>query len=559
MKNLSGGKLLVVAIIFGVIAAVLAVLFLKMKEEYYRNAYQPVVKPMVTVVVPKTDLVRGDVLTESVLSSLRIPSEYTPAGVLLASDWRKAENRMVISKLQRGKPITWSALEGEAVDTFAENIDLGKRAKTIKISKINSFDGLLRPGDHIDLYGKFQGPKIGLPASVDDKVAKDVIFPLLENIVVLAAGKEDENGKKYEIFYDNTSADGFNMNFSMIAVQLSSRQAAKLELAQSNGDLVAVLRHPKDTSVSNVDQLTVSSLLEPDEPETVDLVLDANGKPVGRIIGDNIVDANGKIVGKIVDGKAVSFSGEELGSIVSGVSEDDPMLRVDKVQDVVRDEDGKIIGYIKDGQVVDQKGNVIGQIDASGRAVSLSGESLGTVDKGVYLDKNGREVDMSSSTAPVVAEVVRDASGKVIGRVVDGQILDSEGKVVGHINESGDPVGLDGEVMGTLEKAFVSADGQVLNEPVELVKDSQGNVIGRLVNGEVVDSSGKVIGTLKDGKIIDAKGNVIHDNVSTEITTQTMMAGKVNSKRIVINRFFEFIAGGTAKDGITPVKKVPME
>lgn len=558
MKNLSGGKLLFVAITFGVIAAVLAVLFLKMKEDYYRNAYQPAVKPMVTVVVPTTDLVRGDVLTQATLSALSIPSEYTPAGVLLASDWRKAENRMVISKLQRGKPITWSALEGEAIDTFSENIDLGKRAKTIKISKINSFDGLLRPGDHIDLYGKFQGPKIGLPASVSDGMGNDVIFPLLENIVVLAAGKEDENGKKYEIFYDNTSADGFNMNFSMIAVQLSSRQAAKLELAMSNGDLVAVLRHPKDTSLSNVGQLTVSSLLEPDEPETVDLVLDANGRPVGRIIGDNIVDANGKIIGKMVDGKALSFSGEELGSVVRGVSEDDPMMRVAKVQDVIRDENGKIIGYVKDGQIVDRSGKVIGTVE-NGRAVSLTGETLGTIDKGVYLDKNGLEVDMSKSTAPRVAEVVRDASGKIVGRVVNGQVIDGAGNVVGRIDENGNPVGLDGEALGVVEKAFVGADGQVLNEPVELVKDSEGNVIGRLVNGQVVDASGKVIGELKDGKIVDANGKVIHDNVTTEITTQAMMAGKVDSKRIVINRFFEFIAGGTAEDGITPVKKVLME
>jgi len=558
MKNLSGGKLLFVAITFGVIAAVLAVLFLKMKEDYYRNAYQPKVKAMVTVVVPNADMVRGDVLAKNTISALRIPSEYTPAGVLLASDWRKAENRMVISKLQRGKPITWSALEGEAVDTFSENIDLGKRAKTIKISKINSFDGLLRPGDHIDLYGKFQGPKIGLPASVDEKVGNDVIFPLLENIVVLAAGKEDENGKKYEIFFDNTSADGFNMNFSMVAVQLSSRQAAKLELAQSNGDLVAVLRHPKDTSVSNVTQLTVSSLLEPDEPETVDLVLDANGKPVGRVIGDNIVDANGKIVGKMVDGKAVSFSGEVLGSVVSGVSEDDPMMRVAKVQDVIRDANGKIVGYVKDGQVVDQAGNVIGKVE-NGRAVSLTGETMGTVDKGVYLDKNGQEVDMSKSTAPVVSEVVRDASGKVIGRVVNGQVIDSSGKVVGSIDENGKPVGLDGESLGEIEKAFVGADGQVLNEPVVLVKDSQGNVIGRLVNGKVIDSTGKTIGELRDGKIIDANGKVIHEGVTTETTTQAMIAGKVDSKRIRVNRFYEFIAGGTAEDGITPVKKVPME
>src|SRR5690606_13110116 len=185
---------------------------------------------------------------------------------------------------------------------------------------------------------------------------------VLENVEVLAAGREDAKGRKYENYYDRSTPDGFNMNFSTLSLMLTPAQVARVELAEKAGELVAVLRHPKDTSSQQLGQVTVSSLLDPLPEETVDVVLDADGKVMGRIVGDKVIDANGRIIGNVVDGKPVGLDGKVMGRTVEGLAADDPLLRVHERATVVRDADGNVIGKVVDGKVLDQFGNVIGNV-----------------------------------------------------------------------------------------------------------------------------------------------------------------------------------------------------
>jgi len=323
------------------------------------------------------------------------------------------------------------------------------------------------------------------------------VMPILENVEVLAAGKEDMYGRKYEYNNNKNSIDGFNMEFTIVGLNLTPKQIARVELAEGLGDMFAVLRHPKDTSQADFKYVGVELLFEKDEPEKIDLVIGADGKVLGRIVGDNIVDENGKIVGKIVNGKAVSLDGKSLGKIVENISADDPLLSVAELVDVVRDAEGNIIGKIIDGKIIDEFGNVIGEVKG-GVAVSNTGEVLGTIDEGVALDINGNEVDLSTSLAAADAVIE------------------------------------------------------------EVVRDADGNIIGKIVDGEVVDENGNVIGVVKDGQIVDADGNVIVDNVSVKAESTVIVTtdSAINPYQI---EFVDFILGGTGTDGIVPVTKVRKE
>ena len=381
---------------------------------------------------------------------------------------------------------------------------------------------------------------------------ENIVMPILENVEVLAAGKEDLYGRKYEYSNNKNSADGFDMEFTIIGLNLTPKQIARVELSEGIGDMFAVLRHPEDTSEANFKYVGVELLFEKDEPEKIDLVMGADGKPVGQIIGDNIVDENGNIVGKIVNGKAVSLDGKPLGKIVENVRADDPMLTVAEVVDVVRDANGNIIGKIVDGKIIDENGNVVGEIK-DGQAVSLTGEVIGTVDKGVALDINGNEVDLSSSSAAnITSEVVRDADGNVIGTIVDGQVIDADGNVIGTVKD-GKVVDMDGNVIAdNISIAAETADANVV------VRDADGNIIGTIVNGQVIDADGKVIGVVKDGKVVDMEGNVIADNITIKAETPARTADESERSQYEIE-FVDFISGGTAKDGIVPVTKVRKE
>jgi len=497
MKIQSGLRLTIIAVICGIAAATLTVFYLKQVETKYRKASQPVQRALVAVVVPKVDIKKGSVITPKIVASRNVPQEFLPSNAILAKDFKKVVNRTLLMSVQKGRPVTWEAVTGKSAKTYSENIELGRRSRSVKVNKIDSFDGLLRPGDRIDLVGNFTLSSLGLAqATGTGTTPENIVMPILENVEVLAAGKEDMYGRKYEYSNNKKSPDGFNMEFTIIGLNLTPKQVARVELAEGVGEMFAVLRHPKDTSVAGFKYVGVELLFEKDEPKKIDLVMGADGKPIGRIVGDNIVDENGNIVGKIVNGKAVSFDGSPLGTIVENVNHDDPMLSVAEVVDVVRDADGNIIGKVVDGKIIDEFGNVVGKIK-DGQAVSLTGEVIGTVDKGVALDINGNEVDLSTSTAvSVIAE--------------------------------------------------------------QVVRDADGNVIGTIVDGKVVDENGNVIGEVIDGKVVDADGNVIADNVTIKAEMPERIEAEDTMPQYAIE-FIDFISGGTATDGIVPVTKVRKE
>ncbi len=429
MKQQSGLRLTIIAVICGLAAAALTVFYLKQVETKYRKASQPEQRVMVTVVVPNRDLSKGSVITPKLVAARKVPKEFLPSNVILAEDFKKVMNRTLLMPLQMGRPITWEAVTGKSAKTYSENIELGRRSRSVKVSKIDSFDGLLRPGDHIDLMGNFTMSSLGLaPASGTGTTPENIVMPILENVEVLAAGKEDMYGRKYEYSNNKNSPDGFNMEFTIVGLNLTPKQIARVELSEGIGDMFAVLRHPKDTSIADFKYVGVELLFEKDEPEKIDLVIGADGQAVGRIIGDNVVDENGNIVGKMVNGQAVTFDGQALGTIVENVSVDDPMLAVAEIAEVVRDDNGNIIGKIVDGKVIDKEGKVIGEI-IDGQAVSSTGEIIGKVDEGV----------------------VRDDNGNIIGKIVDGKVIDKKGKVIGEIID-GQAVSHTGEVIGKVDK-----------------------------------------------------------------------------------------------------------
>lgn len=500
MKELRGSRLFIIALVCGLIAAALLVFYMKQVESKYRQAAKPKQEAMVTVVVTRANMAKGERLTKKSIASRSVPEKYLPANAVKAKDYEKVINRTLLFPLQVGRPITWEAVTDSASRTFSEVLDLGKRGMTIKISRIDSFDGLLRPGDMIDLMGVFSLQDLGVGGRADSAISDEVVMPVLEKVRVIEASRQDLNGTNYEIKRDKNSVDGFGMEFTMVTVDLTPRQVARMQVAQGTGDIFAVLRHPKDTSLSEYEYLGVDLLLTEDAPEPVDLVLDASGKPVGRIVGDNVVDADGNIVGKVVNGKAVGFDGKALGQIVENVDPNDPINRVADIADVVRDADGNIIGRIVDGKVVDKAGNVIGGIK-DGQPVGLDGSVLGTVERSVALDADGNEVNTENSVIQTqVQQVVRDADGNIIGTLVDGQVLNAKGEVVGDY---------------------------------------------------------------RDGKLFDADGNLLSDGISVAGEVLVNVDEELNNQRrqavTRTIRMVDFIAGGTGKEGVTPIQKIRVE
>ena len=73
MKELSSSRLLMIAVVCGIVAAALTIFYLKQVEAKYRKANQPKQQVEVQVVVPRRDLNKGEVITAKTVAARKVP------------------------------------------------------------------------------------------------------------------------------------------------------------------------------------------------------------------------------------------------------------------------------------------------------------------------------------------------------------------------------------------------------------------------------------------------------------------------------------------------------
>jgi len=197
-------------------------------------------EPMVDVVVPSTNLARGDTVSEAVMSVRKIPQQYVDTHSVTAENFGNAVGQKLDFDIDAGTALLWAHLEGGLTPTFSGKVPDGMRALTVQVDEINSVSGFLQPKDRIDLlftYGDGEARKIR---------------PLIENLTVIATGIQ-------------TMVDKANYNgqraFTTITVQVTPIDAKKITLAQQIGVLTAVLRNPEDSRVKDTDVVTLASLV----------------------------------------------------------------------------------------------------------------------------------------------------------------------------------------------------------------------------------------------------------------------------------------------------------
>jgi len=106
----------------------------------------------------------------------------------------------------------------------------GMRAYSIRTDLSNSFGGLLRPGDRVDVL-----------LTTERRGSGRVSLPLLQNVLVLAAGG-DVGG------YAGPQG-GARRPFNQVTVSVTLEQAQRLALAEEQGRMSLVLRNPDDLEV----------------------------------------------------------------------------------------------------------------------------------------------------------------------------------------------------------------------------------------------------------------------------------------------------------------------
>jgi pilus assembly protein CpaB len=211
-----------VALVVGTLAAIAANRYIsnQLAEIDAREKNKRTVK----VVVAKNDIVRGTRLGADNIAVRQIPADYAHSGAVLPEQFDRIENEAMAYNVKAGEAIMWSQLEGKKVPTFSNRVAAGRRAMSVSVDEISSISGMLEPGDSIDLM-----------VTVDQK-GKKVTFPIIQSVVVLAAGQRATA----------EAVTGEKRTYTTITLDTTPEEARRVIIAREGGKITALLRNPQD-------------------------------------------------------------------------------------------------------------------------------------------------------------------------------------------------------------------------------------------------------------------------------------------------------------------------
>ena len=230
---------LIAAIAFGLIAAILTRSWISSKEAEYQKRHDELTRKTkkVQVVCAARTLPKGTVITtEDIGMGTVFETAILGRPSISKDEYPRILGRKLEQSLERGAPILWSDIEGGTAGYkgLAHDIQSGMRAVSIAVSGANAVSGLVRPNDTVDVLGTFVfGEESG--ATADELVT----LTMLQNVTVLATGTD--TAKTIDPMERNASG------YSTVTLEVTPREAELLVFAQQmRGRLSLTLRIPND-------------------------------------------------------------------------------------------------------------------------------------------------------------------------------------------------------------------------------------------------------------------------------------------------------------------------
>ncbi len=226
---LKGKTPVLIAVILGVLAGVVAWAAIKKREKEVRAGWN-----LVPVIVAASDIHEGTVVTYEMVSQRPIPEQFVTTSVVKPDGASYVVGQKVLVPLQAGDPLLWSQFEtSKAAEKLSTIIQKKGRALTIDASGSRmGVGGWIRPNDHVDIIGAFRDPTVG----------EQVAVTLMQNVMVLATGKI-------------TGTTNINLlpesqrDYSTLTFLLLPEEAEILSLAGDMGTLTLTLRNPEDIDI----------------------------------------------------------------------------------------------------------------------------------------------------------------------------------------------------------------------------------------------------------------------------------------------------------------------
>lgn len=251
MKNSRSVVMLVVALLAGLVAVVLAARWIQQQSKGSGNK----------VAVAMLDIQLGSRVSPEMVQMIEWPAGTLPNGTF--SEAKALDGRVVKTSLTRGEPILEAKLAPVGTQGgLSAVVGEGKRAITVRVNDVIGVAGFALPGNFVDIMVNTQ--EEGTRANDKDRAISKIV---LEHILVLAVAQEAGR--------DETKPKVVNA----VTLEVTPDQAEKLDLARSVGTLSLVLRNQIDPQPAQTAGATKDTLLGRTAPTPV---VAARTAPVAR-------------------------------------------------------------------------------------------------------------------------------------------------------------------------------------------------------------------------------------------------------------------------------------
>lgn len=232
MRNIKTLALLVMAIVFGLAAALYASQWVAQRGNIAASK----------VVVAAVDIELGSKINPQMLTTADWPADSVPTGAF--KDLKDVQDRVVKVGIIRGEALLDRKLSpAGTMGGLSAVIAEGKRAMTVRVNDVVGVAGFALPGNYVDVMVHTQKD----PGKGD--TPNPISMTVLEQVLVLAVAQEvgrDETKPKV---------------VSAVTLELLPGDAEKLDLARSVGTLSLVLRNQLDKSAVATKGVTREQLL----------------------------------------------------------------------------------------------------------------------------------------------------------------------------------------------------------------------------------------------------------------------------------------------------------
>jgi pilus assembly protein CpaB len=175
----------------------------------------------VNVLVAARELKQGDLIRQEDLKEYAFQVQGVAHDVVHSDDIDSVIGMRLRTDLLQGAWVVRSALAEPALPRLADRLGPSLRAITLSVDSVNAMSGLLKPGDHVDLFVSF------------DHVGRRITALLLGSVEIIATDQYTKDSRP--------PADYKERDYSTITVAVSPADSILLLTARQTGTISAAL------------------------------------------------------------------------------------------------------------------------------------------------------------------------------------------------------------------------------------------------------------------------------------------------------------------------------